>query len=98
MPLEEVEVGIRNGVRKVNIDTDIRMAFTGALRKHFAQNPSSFDIRGFHEARDRGDTDDCAAERFERFGCAGNASKLEPVSLSDMAARYAEGLLAQRVS
>ena len=97
VPLEEVEVGIRNGVRKVNIDTDIRMAFTGALRKHFAQNPSSFDIRGFMKPGIEA-TQRLCAERFERFGCAGNASKLEPVSLSDMAARYAEGLLAQRVS
>lgn len=97
VPLEEVEVGIRNGVRKVNIDTDIRMAFTAALRKHFAQNPSSFDIRGFMKPGIEA-TQRLCAERFERFGCAGNASKLEPVSLSDMAARYAEGLLAQRVS
>ena len=97
VPLEEVEVGIRNGVRKINIDTDIRMAFTGALRMHFAQNPSSFDIRGFMKPGIEA-TQRLCAERFEHFGCAGNASKLKPVSLSEMAARYAEGLLAQHVS
>jgi fructose-bisphosphate aldolase, class II len=97
VPLEEVEAGIRNGVRKVNIDTDVRMAFTGALRKYFVENPSSFDIRGIMKPGIEA-TKRLCTERFERFGSAGHASKLTPVSLSDMAARYADGLLAQRVS
>jgi fructose-bisphosphate aldolase class II len=97
VPLEEVEVGIRNGVRKVNIDTDIRMAVTGTLRKCLAVNPAAFDIRGYMKpAIDA--TQRLCAERFERFGCAGKARRVKPISLSDMAERYAEGGLAQHVA
>lgn len=97
VPLEEVEVGIRNGVRKVNIDTDIRMAVTGTLRKCLAENPAAFDIRGYMKpAIDA--TQRLCAERFERFGCAGKARRVKPISLSDMAERYAEGGLAQHVA
>jgi fructose-bisphosphate aldolase class II len=97
VPLEEVEVGIRNGVRKVNIDTDIRMAVTGTLRKCLAENPAAFDSRGYMKpAIDA--TQRLCAERFERFGCAGKARRVKPISLSDMAERYAEGGLAQHVA
>lgn len=90
VPLEEVERGIRHGVRKINIDTDIRMAITGSVRKYFADNPGSFDLRAiFKPGIER--TKQLCAERFERFGCAGQASKLPPLSLSAMAERYASG-------
>ena len=97
VPLHEVEVGNRVGVRKVNTDTDIRMAFTGTLRKCLAENPSAFDIRGYMKPAIEATRRLCA-ERFERFGCAGKAPLLKPISLSDMAARYAEGRLAQQVA
>lgn len=97
VPLSEVEIGIRNGVRKVNIDTDIRMALTGTLRKYFAENPSSFDVRGYMKPAIEAIASLCA-ERFERFGCAGNGSKIAPITLSGMAARYADGALDQRVN
>jgi fructose-bisphosphate aldolase class II len=97
VPLSEVEIGIRNGVRKVNIDTDIRMALTGTLRKYFAENPSSFDVRGYMKPAIEAIASLCT-ERFERFGCAGNGSKIAPITLSGMAARYADGALDQRVN
>ncbi len=87
VPLEEVERGIKHGVRKVNIDTDIRMAMTGSMRKYLEENKSSFDIRAILKpGRDR--TIELCVERFERFGSAGMASKIEPISLNDMADRY----------
>lgn len=97
VPLSEVEIGIRNGVRKVNIDTDIRMALTGTLRKYFAENPSSFDVRDYMKPAIEAIASLCT-ERFERFGCAGNGSKIAPITLSGMAARYADGALDQRVN
>jgi len=97
VPLEEVERGIRSGVRKVNIDTDIRMAMTGSMRKYLTENRSSFDIRGvLVPGRDRAAT--LCIERNERFGCAGMASKIRPLSLSQMADRYAAGNLRQKVA
>ena len=96
VPLEEVETAIRHGVRKVNIDTDIRLAVTAAIRKCFVQRPESFDIRGFLKpAIDA--TEALCAERYEQFGCAGNGSKITAVSLLDMAKRYQDGALTQGV-
>ena len=97
VPLEEVEEGIRHGVRKVNIDTDIRMAVTGTIRKHFAEKPASFDIRGYMKPAVVA-TKELCIERFERFGCAGNGPRIAPISLADMAARYAAGSLTQQVA
>ncbi len=91
VPLEEVERGIKSGVRKVNIDTDIRMAMTGSIRKFLEENKSSFDVRAIlSSARER--ASELCVERFERFGCAGMADKIKPVSLSAMADRYANGV------
>ena len=92
VPLEEVERGIRSGVRKINIDTDIRMALTGSMRKYFGDNPSSFDIRALNKpgvARVK----ELCIERFERFGCAGHADRMKPLTLTEMAGRYASGEL-----
>ena len=92
VPLEEVERGIKSGVRKVNIDTDIRMAMTGSMRKFLDENRSSFDIRAILKpGRER--TIDLCAERFERFGCAGMAGKIKPIGLNVMADRYTGGML-----
>jgi fructose-bisphosphate aldolase, class II len=87
VPVEEIQRGIQSGVRKINIDTDIRLAMTGAMRKAFAEQPSEFDPRkAFIEARKaaRG----IVKARFEAFGCAGQAARLKPVPLEAMAKRY----------
>ena len=87
VPVEEIQRGIKSGVRKINIDTDIRLAMTGAMRKVFAEQPSEFDPRkAFIEARKaaRG----IVKARFEAFGCAGQASRLKPVALEAMVKRY----------
>src|SRR5450830_743831 len=88
VPVEEIQRGIRSGVRKVNIDTDIRLAMTGAMRQAFAQDRSEFDPRKALIASRKAASGICKA-RFEAFGCAGQASRIKPVSLDAMAARYA---------
>jgi fructose-bisphosphate aldolase class II len=87
VPFEEIKEGIRNGVRKVNIDTDIRLAMTGAMRRTMAEDPSVFDPRAFLKAA-RQATRDLCRERYEAFGSAGWASKIKPVSLEEMAKKY----------
>ena len=93
VPLEEIARGIKSGVRKVNIDTDLRMALTGAVRKYLAEKPDSFDIRGILKPARERIAAECV-ERNEAFGCAGMADKIKPLSLEEMAARYASGELA----
>ncbi|MGC9456599.1 MAG: class II fructose-bisphosphate aldolase [Halothiobacillaceae bacterium] len=97
VPVEEIVEGIKHGVRKVNIDTDLRMASTGAVRKHLHDNPSNFDPRKFLKASTEAMKEICKA-RFEAFGCAGHASKIKPISLEDMYKRYASGELDQKVN
>jgi len=97
VPVEEIQEGIKHGVRKVNIDTDLRMASTGAIRKHMAENKSNFDPRKFLKASTAAMKDICKA-RYEAFGCAGHASKIKPISLEDMFKRYASGELDPRVN
>ncbi|KPK39062.1 MAG: fructose-1,6-bisphosphate aldolase [Gammaproteobacteria bacterium SG8_47] len=96
VPVEEIQEGIKHGVRKVNIDTDLRMASTGAIRKHLAENPANFDPRKFLKASTAAMKDICKA-RYEAFGCAGMASKIKVISLDDMVKRYASGELAPQV-
>ena len=87
VPVEEICEGIRHGVRKVNIDTDIRLAMTGAIRRSLAQRTSEFDVRRFlADALDA--ARDLCRSRFEAFGSAGQAHKIKPVALSAMAGRY----------
>jgi len=97
VPVEEICEGIKHGVRKVNIDTDLRMASTGSIRKFMAENKSNFDPRKFLKASTAAMKDICKA-RYESFGCAGHASKLKPISLEDMYQRYASGELDARVN
>ncbi len=97
VPVEEIQEGIKNGVRKVNIDTDLRMASTGAIRKFLAEHPKEFDPRKFFKAATVAMKDICKA-RYEAFGTAGNASKINPVGLEAMTARYESGELDPRVS
>ncbi|MDX9768451.1 MAG: class II fructose-bisphosphate aldolase [Ectothiorhodospiraceae bacterium] len=96
VPVEEIQEGIKHGVRKVNIDTDLRMASTGATRKFLAENRKEFDPRKFLKASTKAMKDICKA-RYEAFGCAGMASKLKPVSLEVMMKRYASGELDAKV-
>jgi fructose-bisphosphate aldolase class II len=97
VPVEEIAEGIRNGVRKVNIDTDLRMASTGAIRKHLHENPSNFDPRKYLAAATKAQKEICKA-RYEAFGTAGNASKITPVNLEIMTERYAKGELDPKVN
>jgi fructose-bisphosphate aldolase class II len=87
VPVEEIVEGIKHGVRKVNIDTDLRMASTGAIRKHLMDNPSNFDPRKFLKASTAAMKDICVA-RFEAFGCAGHADKIKAKSLETMVDFY----------
>jgi len=92
VPVEEIVEGIKHGVRKVNIDTDLRMASTGATRRYLAQNPKDFDPRKFLAATTKAMKEICKA-RYEAFGSAGQAAKIKPVSLDSMATRYSKGEL-----
>jgi len=87
VPVEEIRRGIASGVRKVNIDTDIRLAMTGALRQFLAEHPSEFDPRKALIAARTAARDLCRL-RFEAFGSAGHAARIKPVPLSAMAKRY----------
>jgi len=87
VPVEEIVEGIKNGVRKVNIDTDLRMASTGAIRKHLAENPANFDPRKFLKESTKAMMEICKS-RYEAFGSAGNADKIKPVSLEKMISSY----------
>jgi fructose-bisphosphate aldolase class II len=88
VPVEEIVRGIKNGVRKVNIDTDIRLAMTGAMRRTMARSPGEFDPRKFFKDATVAARDICVA-RFEAFGCAGQASRIQPVAMEKMVAMYA---------
>ena len=87
VPVEEIVEGIKSGVRKVNIDTDLRMASTGAIRRHLAENRSNFDPRKFYKEAKNAMKDICIA-RFDAFGAAGNASKIKVKSLEEMIGFY----------
>jgi fructose-bisphosphate aldolase class II len=90
VPVEEIQEGIRHGVRKVNIDTDLRLASTGAVRKFLAENKSEFDPRKFLTPTITAMRDIVKA-RLEAFGTAGNADKIGKIySLEEMSSRYAE--------
>ena len=83
-------------MRKVNIDTDLRLASTGAMRRHMALNPSEFDPRKFFAETVTAMRDVCI-NRYEAFGAAGHASKIKPVSLEVMYQRYASGELYKNI-
>ena len=92
VPVEEICEGIKHGVRKVNIDTDCRMAITGQMRKIAVEKPAEFDPRKFQLPGWAAMRELCR-DRFERFGTAGNASKMDIIPLADMAERYRRGEL-----
>ncbi len=92
VPVEEIQEGIKNGVRKVNIDTDLRMASTGSIRKFMAENPKEFDPRKYLAVARDAMKGICLA-RFEAFGTAGNASKIKAMTLEEMFIKYEKGEL-----
>jgi len=92
VPVEEIVTGIKHGVRKINIDTDCRMAITGQYRKVAALEKTEFDPRKFNKPA-YGEMEKLCKDRFERFGTAGNAGKIKPTPLREMAARYTKGAL-----
>ena len=96
VPVEEIQEGIKHGVRKVNIDTDLRLASTGAVRKFLAENPKEFDPRKFLKVATQAMKQICKA-RYEAFGCAGQASRIRPLTLESMSRRYQAGELEPRV-
>lgn len=96
VPVKEIQEAIKHGVVKVNIDTDIRLAMTAAVRRFLVEHPAKFDPREFLKPAREAAKAICIA-RFQQFGTAGNASKIKAIPLAEMAAKYASGALAQRV-
>jgi len=97
VPVSEIQEAIKHGVRKINIDTDIRLAMTAAVRKFFVEHPEKFDPRDYLKpARDAAMK--ICKERYQQFGCAGQGSKIKAEPLAVYATRYAKGELAQRVA
>ncbi len=97
VPVEEIQKAIKHGVRKVNIDTDIRLAMTAAIRRFFVENPSAFDPRAYLKVARTAAYEMCKS-RFLAFGCEGQAARIKAIPMSVMAARYADGTLAQKVN
>jgi fructose-bisphosphate aldolase, class II len=96
VPVEEIQEAIKYGVRKINIDTDIRLAMTGAVRKFLFENPEKFDAREWLKpAREAAKA--VAKARYLQFGCEGQGAKIKGDTLTVMAAKYANGDLAQVV-
>jgi fructose-bisphosphate aldolase class II len=96
VPVEEIQHAIKFGVRKINIDTDIRLAMTGAVRKFLAENPDKFDAREWLKPAREAAKAICK-QRYIEFGCEGQAGKIKGETLQVVAARYAKGELAQVV-
>jgi fructose-bisphosphate aldolase class II len=97
VPVSEIQVGIKHGVRKINIDTDLRMAITGQIRKVFAEKKSEFDPRAYLKPAAAAMQKVCE-ERYEQFGAAGQASKIKALPLPEMAKRYQDGSLDPRIN
>jgi fructose-bisphosphate aldolase class II len=96
VPVEEIQEAIKHGVRKINIDTDIRLAMTGAVRQFLAQNPEKFDMREWMKPAREAAKAICK-QRYLEFGCEGQAGKIKAQPLGEVAQRYARGELAQVV-
>ena len=96
VPVEEIQEAIKHGVRKINIDTDIRLAMTGAVRKFLAENPEKFDAREWLKPAREAARLICK-QRYVEFGCEGQAGKIKGDSLQVVAAKYSKGELVQAV-
>jgi fructose-bisphosphate aldolase class II len=97
VPVEEIVIGIQNGVRKINIDTDIRLAMTGAIRRYMFENPGKFDPRDYLKPAREAAKLVCKA-RYLSFGCEGQAAKIKPMALEKVAEQYKKGALSQIVN
>ncbi|WP_280154054.1 class II fructose-bisphosphate aldolase [Piscinibacter sp. XHJ-5] len=97
VPVSEIQEAIKHGVRKINIDTDIRLAMTGAIRKYFAENPEKFDPRDYLKPAREAAKQICK-QRYVQFGCEGQAGKIKPEPLATIATRYEKGELTQQVT
>ena len=97
VPVSEIQEAIKHGVRKINIDTDIRLAMTGAIRKYMAENPEKFDPRDYLKPAREAAKAICR-QRYIEFGCEGQAAKIKPQPLAQVAQRYAAGELKQVVT
>ncbi len=96
VPVEEIQEAIKHGVRKINIDTDIRLAMTAAIREFFVKYPDKFDPRDYLKPA-RAAAKEICRQRFMSFGCEGQASKIKAIPLSVMAGHYSSGLLMQKI-
>ena len=96
VPVEQICEGIKHGVRKINIDTDLRLASTGAVRRYLAENPAAFDPRSYLKETITA-MKDIAMARYKAFGTAGNASKMKALNLDAMTARYDSGELDPKI-
>ena len=96
VPVEEIQKAIKDGVRKINIDTDIRLAMTAAVRKYMFENPEKFDMRDWLKPAREAAKQICK-QRYLQFGCEGQAAKIKTHSLFEVAGKYARGELAQVV-
>ena len=97
VPVDEIVEGIKHGVRKINVDTDLRLASTGSIRRFMAQNPSEFDPRKYLKESVKAMRDICIA-RYEAFGAAGHGSKIDPINLEAMFERYHRGELDPKIN
>ena len=97
VPVEEIQEAIKHGVRKINIDTDIRLAMTAAARKFLAENPDKFDAREWLKPAREAAKKICQ-QRYVEFGCSGQGSKIKAMPLTLVAQRYANGELSQLVN
>jgi fructose-bisphosphate aldolase class II len=97
VPVEQIQQGIKHGVRKINVDTDLRLASTGAVRRFLAENPAAFDPRAYLNETIKAMKDICT-DRYTAFGSAGQASKIKSTSLDAMQLAYDSGALAAKIS
>jgi fructose-bisphosphate aldolase, class II len=97
VPVSEIQEAIKFGVRKINIDTDVRLAMTAAVRKYLHENPDKFDPRDYLKPAREAARQICK-QRYLEFGCEGQAAGIKPMGLGDVAKRYASGQLAQLVA
>ena len=97
VPVKEIQEGIKHGVRKINIDTDLRLASTAAIRKHFTNNPAQFDPRKYL-VDTKNEMKKIVISRLNEFGTAGNADKIKPISLSIFGSKYSSGELSPKIN
>lgn len=96
VPIEEIQKGIKHGVRKVNIDTDLRLASTGSIRQYLGDHPEEFDPRKYFKASMQAMCE-IVIERYEAFGCSGQAERIRAIPLEGMQQKYSRGELSVEI-